>query len=223
MEEIPKLIIRIPTANLDVSVPYYKSHGFVIFEAEASINTVWMKKENLIFSLCECAAEFPMLVMYFDEPDKALKFIDTLGIVCNFAADQSGNHFEAIFTDPAGFGLVIADRKDLPNKVTETDYSDLYELAIPSVPQFTDSINFWNSLGFAPVPDIPRPHPWCRLKKGSLTIGIHQSSDWMNPSLVFEEKSPLNNEVEISRDLKNCGTAFISETCDHLLIYRICK
>ncbi|MCM8526357.1 MAG: hypothetical protein NE327_07570 [Lentisphaeraceae bacterium] len=214
-------VIRIPTSNLDISVPYFKSKGFKAIAAEEAINTVWIQKGSLIFSLCECAAEYPMLVFYMKEPDKFLNKIDALGIVCNFAADHLGNHFEAIFTDPGGFGISVADAKDLPEQISEADYSSLYELAIPSVPQFADSINFWNSLGFKPVPDIPRPHPWCRMQSGNLTIGIHQSQDWLNPSLVFENKSPIVNEVEISRDLKSCGTAYISETCDHLLIYRI--
>ena len=221
MSEVPIFIIRIPTTNLDISVPYFKSKGFKAIAAEESINTVWIQKGDLIFSLCECAAEHPMLVTYWQYPDKFLNKIDSLGVVCNFAADAYGNHFEAIFTDPAGFGIIAADAKDLPEKISGSNYSSLYELAIPAVPQFTDSINFWNSLGFTPVPDIPRPHPWCRLQSGNLTIAIHQSQDWLNPALVFENDSPITNEVEISRDLKSCGTAYISETCDHLLIYRI--
>ena len=223
MNEIPLFIIRIPTTNLDVSVPYFKSKGFTAITAEESINTVWIKKGELVFSLCECEAEFPMLVSYWQNPDQFLNKIDSLGIVCNFAADFLGNHFEAIFTDPSGFGIIAADAKDLPEQVPTSNYSDLYELAIPAVPQFSDSINFWNSLGFSPVPDKPRPHPWSRMQSGNLTIGIHQSQDWLNPSLVFENESPIHNDVEISRDLKSCGTAHISETCDHLLIYRITK
>ncbi len=223
MDETPLFIIRIPTSNLDVSVPFFKRKDFEVIAAEESINTVWIQKDDLVFCLCECAAEFPMLVTYWHNPDKFLNKIDSLGIVCNFAADHLGNHFEAIFTDPAGFGIAAADLNDLPEIIQSSDYSSLYELAIPSVSQFSDSINFWNSLGFTPVPDKPRPHPWCRMHSGSLTVGIHQSPDWLNPSLVFENESPINNEIEITRDLKNCGTAHISETCDHLLIYRICQ
>ena len=223
MNEEPLFVIRIPTTNLDVSVPYFKNNGFKVFTAEEAINTVWIQKGDLIFSLCECAAEFPILVFYLQQPDKFLNEIDALGIICNFAADHFGNHFEALFTDPAGFGISVADAKDLPEQVSSTDYSSLYELAIPSVPQFGDSINFWNSLGFTPITDKPRPHPWSRLKYGNITLGIHQSQDWLNPSLVFENESPFGNEFEISRDLKSCGIANISETCDHLLIYRITK
>lgn len=221
MNKEPIFIIRIPTTNLDISVPYFKSKGFKAIAAEEAINTVWIQKGDLTFSLCECAAEHPMLITYWQQPDKFLNKIDSLGIVCNFAADSAGNHFEAIFTDPAGFRIIVADANDLPEQVSSTDYSSLYELAIPAVSQFSDSINFWNSLGFSPLPDKPRPHPWSRIIMGNMTIGIHQSQDWLNPSLVFETESPLHNETEITRDLKNCGTAHISETCDHLLIYRI--
>lgn len=221
MNEDPIFIVRIPTTNLDTAVPYFKSKGFKAIAAEESINTVWIQKGSLIFSLCECAAEFPMLVTYWQKPDQYLNKIDSLGIICNFAADHTGNHFEAIFPDPAGFSIVVADAKDLPEQVLSTDYSTLYELAIPAVPQFEDSINFWNSLGFSPIPDIPRPHPWCRMMFGNMTIGIHQSQDWLNPSLVFNKESPISNDTEITRDLKSCGTANISETCDHLRIYRI--
>lgn len=220
MSEQPLFIIRLPTANLDISVPYFKSKGFNVIAAEESINTVWIQKGDLTFSLCECAIEHPMLVTYWQEPDKFLKKLDTLGIICNFAADYTGNHFEAIFTDPAGFTLIAADAKDLPEQLT-SDYSSLYELAVPSAPQFSDSINFWNSLGFSPVPDRPRPHPWCRLKLGNITVAIHQSQDWLNPAMVFENESPIQSDLEITRDLKSCGTAHISETCDHHLIYRI--
>lgn len=221
MNETPLYIIRIPTSNLDISVPYFKNQGFKVIAAEELINTVWIQKGELLFSLCECAAEHPMLVSYWQNPDQFLNKIDSLGIICNFAADSLGNHFEAIFTDPAGFGISAADKKDLPEKIKNADYSRLFELAIPAVPQFPDSINFWNSLGFSPLPDKPRPHPWCRMHSGNLTIGIHQSQDWLNPSLVFEKEAPITNEFEISRDLKSSGTAYISETCDHLLIYRI--
>ena len=221
MNEEPTFIIRIPSSNLDVSVPYFKSKGFKAFAAEEVINTVWISKGDLIFSLCECAVEHPMLVTYWQEPDKFLNKIDSLGIVCNFAADYAGNHFEALFTDPAGLTIAVADAKDLPEPVSSSDYSSLYELAIPSVPSFGDSINFWNSLGFEPIPDKPRPHPWSRMRMSTITIGIHQSQDWLNPSLVFENESPIHNDVEITRDLKSAGIANISETCDHLLIYRI--
>ena len=72
MNEIPIFIIRIPTTNLDVSVPYFKGKGFTAIAAEESINTVWIKKDELIFSLCECEAEFSMLVTYWQTPDQFL-------------------------------------------------------------------------------------------------------------------------------------------------------
>ena len=220
-ENDPVFIIRLPSTNIENSVNYFKSQGFKVIEAEEVINTVWIQKNNFTFSVCECAAEHPMLVMYWEKPDQFLMKLEELSVICNFAVDHQGNHFEALFTDPAGLTIITADKNDLPEKCRSADYSDLYEFSLPSVPSFSDSINFWNQLGFNPVPDKPRPHSWSRMKMDSFTIGIHQSPDWQRPGLVFEGSSPFNNEIEIYLDLKNCGTAKVSETCDHTLLYQI--
>lgn len=217
----PIFTIRLPSGNLEISVAYFKSQGFEVIAVEEIINTVWIHKDNLVFSLCECAAESPMLVTYWEKPEVFLMKLEELSIVCNFAADHTGNHFEAIFTDPGGMTVIVADLNDLPQNCRSISYSSLYELSIPAVPAFTDSINFWNKLDFNPVPDSPRPHPWSRLKRGSLTVGLHQSQNWRRPGLVFLENLPFKNETEVSIDLKSSGMAFVSETVDSTLVYRI--
>lgn len=221
MPDEPIFVIRLPSANLKLSIEYFTHQGFSIVATEEVINTVWIKKDSLIFSLCECAGGPPMLVSYWQKPEVFLAILEELSIVCNFTADHVGQHFEAVFTDPGGMNLIVADHSDLPNQCRQVSYDSLFELSIPTVATFIDSVNFWNKIGFAPLPDRPRPHPWSRLKKNGFTIGLHQSTDWPRPGLVFENTSPFVNQTEIKIDLKNSGAAFISETIDSTLIYRI--
>ena len=88
------------------------------------------------------------------------------------------------FTDPNGVVVRVFD-SGLPAGECPWPQS---EFAIP-VGDFRDSVNFWAHLGFSPVPDIPRQHPWTVMRNGPCIISLHQKISWKGPFFIVDDLS----------------------------------
>ena len=170
--------------------------------------------------LVEGAADSPALVSYCHKPDDTIRELEELGIIFHFSADSYGNHFEANFTDPAGFPIIVADVADLPKGIF-LDSSPLQELSLPSVNLLSDSINFWLSLGFEVKPCGAQPHPWVVLTNGNMTIGIHQDQRWSVAGLCFDQHKCLFTGERIELDIKVYEKLSIGQTPDGCRIYTL--
>ena len=136
------------------------------FESDLSIMQTC---SSFFLEITSKQAELPELILQFEDTDKAIDLLYDLGIQCDFIAE--GEDFEAVFHTPEGLKVILSE------KLTDCTGKDIeiYELAVPT-DHFIDSVNFWTALGFTPLNDPPRNHPWCRLQLKNLIIGIHSSA-----------------------------------------------
>jgi hypothetical protein len=219
MKEV-NFIIRMSCNDLEQARKYYLEQGFSILCAEEENHALWVSKSGLTLCVIESCDDSPALVGYWQKPDEAIKNLESLGIIFNFSADASGNHFEAVFTDPGGTPVIIADADDLPVEV-KIDVNCLKEFSIPSTNSFQDSINFWHNLGFEIQPGEAQPHPWAVLKRANISLGIHQNENWREAGLCFDKKNnPFSGEA-ILMDIKVYNTLNISQTKDGCRIYQL--
>jgi hypothetical protein len=215
-----QFIIRLSCNDLTETKTYFNDQGFSTLLIETDFHAVWLTKNGFCFCLVESAADSPALVSYSQNPDDVIRKLEELGIIFQFSADAYGNHFEANFTDPAGFPIIVADVLDLPKEVILSSYP-LHELSLPSVNSLTDSINFWLSLGFEIQPCGAQPHPWVVLKKSNITIGIHQNQHWTEAGLCFDREMCLFTGEQIKLDIKVYEKLSISQTPNGCRIYTL--
>lgn len=215
-----QFIIRLSCNDLAETKAYFNEQGFSTLIVEEDFHAVWLTKNDFQLCLVEGAADSPALVSYCHKPDDTIRELEELGIIFHFSADSYGNHFEANFTDPAGFPIIVADVADLPKGIF-LDSSPLQELSLPSVNLLSDSINFWLSLGFEVKPCGAQPHPWVVLTNGNMTIGIHQDQRWSVAGLCFDQHKCLFTGERIELDIKVYEKLSIGQTPDGCRIYTL--
>ena len=215
-----QFIIRLSCNDLAETKAYFNEQGFPTLIVEEDFHAVWLTKNDFQLCLVEGAADSPALVSYCHKPDDTIRELEELGIIFHFSADSYGNHFEANFTDPAGFPIIVADVADLPKGIF-LDSSPLQELSLPSVNLLSDSINFWLSLGFEVKPCGAQPHPWVVLTNGNMTIGIHQDQRWSVAGLCFDQHKCLFTGERIELDIKVYEKLSIGQTPDGCRIYTL--
>jgi hypothetical protein len=215
-----QFIIRLSCNDLAETKAYFNDQGFSTLIVEEDFHAVWLTKNDFQLCLVEGAADSPALVSYCHKPDDTIRGLEKLGIIFHFSADSYGNHFEANFTDPAGFPIIVADVADLPKGIL-LGSSPLQELSLPSVNLLSDSINFWLSLDFEVKPCGAQPHPWVVLTNGNMTIGIHQDQRWSVAGLCFDQHKCLFTGERIELDIKVYEKLSIGQTQDGCRIYTL--
>ena len=173
---------RLSTNDLSQSQIAFKSLGF----KETSLSN-WFSNDEILIELRDEWFESPTLVLYPDNVDEYFDFLQGLGILVDYHVDEWSN-LEYQFYSPEGLRVLIAEER--PELIfPQNDKTSFQELRL-ACPLFSDSVNFWHSLGFQ-LGELPKSsYPMTRLSQQNLTIGLHHHQDIKTHSLCFTQNKP---------------------------------
>jgi catechol 2,3-dioxygenase-like lactoylglutathione lyase family enzyme len=100
------------------------------------------------------------------------------------------------FTQPAGANLLQMSKQDYmdPDKYENKTCGIFGELAYP-VADLDASISFWSKLGLVVISRFTAPHPWAILSDGLAAVGLHQTTDFTQPTITYFAKD-MKEKIE---------------------------
>jgi hypothetical protein len=207
----PFYIIRISTDDINASRLLLSDEGLAPVTEIPGKKMLWYTVGDVYLCIIESQQASPALVAYYNNTTDILNQLSDLSVICDFNADESGNYFEASFCDPGGNTIIIAEKQDLP-KLPESQNNEkiILELSLPSASTFTDTVNFWYTIGFSPRPSRPKPHSWATIHNSNIDIGIHQYYKWNLPGICLHSKNELSKIFKSLAQNPKCKQLFRS-------------
>lgn len=100
------------------------------------------------------------------------------------------------FAQPAGATLLQMPKQDYmdPDKYENKTCGIFGELAYP-VADLDASIAFWDKLGLVVISRFTSPHPWAILSDGMAAVGLHQTTNFTQPTITYFAKD-MKEKIE---------------------------
>jgi len=230
--EIPKptlgdvSAITIATPDLDKSFDFYHKLGFnELFRTDFPFPLIQISDGALLMMLRKDDIPYIALTYYVREIDTLAAGLEAEGI--KFSSKPNPNDmikkylmkspdgmnvslvsFVDGFEHPKGASLLTTPPQDYsnPEKYVNKQCGLFGELAHP-VADIDKSMEFWSKLGFKQLSRMTSPYPWSIISDGLSIIGLHQTSNFTNPTITFFA-SDMKDKID---KLKNEGLTGVTE------------
>lgn len=200
--------ISISSKNIEQSLPFYEKLGFKVLNRDNRPFSAILLSDGVIhLRLEQNTFASPRLDYVYGsalDRDTRVRELTQAGISITRSAGL------AEFADPNGLHIALVVRQ-LPPPPPNKSFSNagaFGELAVHTADR-DRSIAFYSRLGFE-AQSFDQPYPWALLRDGATTIGVHQSPEFLKPTITYFSKS----QPERIAKLKQMGLTFHDEKKD---------
>jgi catechol 2,3-dioxygenase-like lactoylglutathione lyase family enzyme len=197
--------ITIGTADVAVSVEFYKKLGFKLLAEDVNPNP-WAQLTDgtLLLMLNQDGQEYMGLTYFSGQMEKRVKELESDGIEMYHSVKQEGRFFQGMFPSlngilvslinydysgmfqPEGIELMDLKPEEMsdPEKFPNRRIGIFGEFSIP-VKDLNKSLEYWKGLGFESKSINESPYPWAIVTDGMNTLGLHETSDFEKPAITY--------------------------------------
>lgn len=210
IQNLPKPIlgdvsaITITSLDLEKSFAYYQRLGFKeLFRTDFPFPFIQISDGALMMMIRKDATPYCALTYYVKDMDKIVAELEAEGIQFSQkpkAADMIKRYtflspddvtislvtFVDGFVQPPGPTMITIPQSDYfnPEKYINKACGLYGEFAQP-VKDLETSISFWGKLGFITLSKRETPYPWAIMSDGLNVIGLHQATNFSQPTITF--------------------------------------
>lgn len=232
MQNLPKpklngiSALTITTHDLEVSLEFYKKLGFYeVFRADFPFPWVHLTDGVLLIMLRKEPVIYISLTYYVNEIDKLATDLEMDGVKFFYKPKSNdvikryithspdGLNVSLVtlvegFKKPEGQMMFMMPQEDFfnPDKYVNKVCGLFGELAHP-VKDISQSLPFWEKLGFVVLSKFEAPYPWAIISDGLFIIGLHQTTNFDYPAITYFAS---DMEAKIAH-LKLAGIEGVSE------------
>lgn len=180
--------ISLSVDDVEDAARYFEQLGFRRTKAmETPYPSAAFTDSDLVLSLHEVAFPSPTLT-YFGAPLDALAaaFAEQ-GLSASELWRKGGQPAALELFSPGGLRLVLMRRASLSRRTEPPAPSRcgrFAELALPTRDRAA-SAAFWTRFGFQSLRTRERPYPWGTYTDDTLALGLHETTDFDAPALIF--------------------------------------
>jgi hypothetical protein len=198
------------TTDIEISRPFYDHLNYkILFEKKEPTPLILWTDGRLNLLLQEDKESY-IGFQYFDENLKKNLSELKKKVKLTFEGKISPNGpFQVNFSDPNGVKISIIEAeynlalRPSPRGDSIIPYGNFGEFAIPTE-DYTETEEFWKTLGFEVLFSNKDPYPWGILTDGLIVIGVHQSADFDRPALTYFKPEM----IEVISELQEKGIIF---------------
>ncbi|MEO8770627.1 MAG: VOC family protein [Ferruginibacter sp.] len=210
--------ITITTTDLELSLKYWQQLGFAEF-LRADFPFPWIQVTDgaLLIMLRKDPKPYIALTYYVKEMDAVVADLKQAGVAitemptpdpmvkrCQIQSPDElvitlVTFFDG-FVQPPGPTMLTMSPADYtnPDKYVNKVCGMFGEFAQP-VKDLEASISFWEKLGFTALSKFTSPYPWVILSDGLAVVGVHQTSNFKEPTITFFAKD-MKEKIESLKD-----------------------
>jgi hypothetical protein len=178
-------------SNVEESLPFYEAIGYKRFNTTSGKNLQYIFSDGRMNLFLKQSKKSQTELVYFNP--KVQDLLDELskGNIKYETFKKVGNQpFRIRISDPDGLDIIIQEKEFdskyaiNPRGDSLIEFGNFGEFAL-NTKDYEAKKNFWQKCGFEPLFEDKNPHPWGIFSDGLVVLGIHQSQEFIEPSLTY--------------------------------------
>ena len=196
--------ITITSADLEKSLQFYQQLGFSeLYRADFPFPWIQVSDGALLIMLRQDKNPYIAITYYTNDIENVVAELKESGIPCKslptpdkmiqrfLITTDEGHNITLVtyvegFAQPSGTTMLTMKPQDFsnPGKYTNQTCGMFGEYALP-VLNLSNSIAFWEKLGYKTLSKKSSPYPWAILSDGIGIVGLHQTDNFSVPTITF--------------------------------------
>lgn len=179
----------VSVSSLNASLPFYLNIGFKkLWDNPEPKPWALLTDGRVNIHLFESQFPSPAIHYFSSAMENKISELERMGFPLEAQKSKDGNRQQHTFLDPNEVHIMLMHYDDAempkPSGSSHSLLGSFGELSI-NTEEIQPSLEFWQKLDFVPMYQSDKPYPWVLLTDGTLTIGLHQTKNFSDPTFIY--------------------------------------